>query len=62
MFLKFTAKCKPGFVSYNGFEPCYMCPYDTFQPKDGKEFCFICPLNGFTEQKASTFDDQCIGM
>lgn len=51
-------QCSLGEYSSDGFRPCLLCPFGTYQPEAGRTFCFPCG-GGLTTKysRASMFQD-----
>lgn len=51
-------KCKPGWFSRTGFEPCMKCPIRFYQDKAGQTTCNACIIDA---NKQMSMNNQCKG-
>ncbi|XP_064091137.1 sushi, von Willebrand factor type A, EGF and pentraxin domain-containing protein 1-like isoform X2 [Macrobrachium nipponense] len=52
-------KCRPGYYSDTGLEPCAPCPHNYYQPLIGSDTCLECPTGNRTLEEGSSSEDDC---
>ena len=55
-------ECGQGKYSKSGYEPCKVCPRDTYQDSHGETSCISCPKGGKTWFRGADGDELCWGM
>ena len=57
-----SLECGQGKYSKSGYEPCKLCPRDTYQDSHGATSCISCPKGGKTWFRGADGGELCWGM